>query len=99
VLDVSCALADGLKMLLNMSSSTTVRSGLQRIFDQHFKSHRLFLSSTLGLPLESVMPYSADYLLLISEQVAGNSDELEYVDRSLYRIVAMRNLTFGFQLF
>jgi hypothetical protein len=45
------------------------------------------------------MPYSADYLLLISEQVAGNSDELEYVDRSIYGLVAMRRLTCDFPLF
>ena len=30
-----------------------------------------------GLPLESAIPYNADWLLLISEAVAGNSDELE----------------------
>lgn len=30
-----------------------------------------------GLPLESDITYNADFLLLVSEHVAGNSDELE----------------------
>jgi hypothetical protein len=72
---------------------------LHRISLTNFQISPSLLLSTLGLPLESVMPYSADYLLLISEQVAGNSDELEYVDLSIYGFVAMRNLTCGFPLF
>jgi C1A family cysteine protease len=32
-----------------------------------------------GLPLESDMPYNADFLVKVSDQIAGNSDQLEYV--------------------
>ena len=32
-----------------------------------------------GLPLESAMPYNADFLVLVSDQLAGNSDQLRYV--------------------
>lgn len=38
-----------------------------------------YVISNSGLPLESDMTYNADYLLLVSEQVNGNSDELRYV--------------------
>ena len=38
-----------------------------------------YVISNNGLPLESDMTYNADFLLLVSEQVAGNSDALEYV--------------------
>ena len=30
-----------------------------------------------GLPLESDLPYNSDWLILVSDQVAGNSDQIE----------------------
>jgi Papain family cysteine protease/Cathepsin propeptide inhibitor domain (I29) len=38
-----------------------------------------YVIANSGLPLESDMTYNADFLLLVSEHVAGNSDELECV--------------------
>lgn len=38
-----------------------------------------YVISQNGLPLESDMKYNADWLILVSEYMAGDSDQLEYV--------------------
>jgi Papain family cysteine protease len=43
-----------------------------------------------GLPLESDMPYNADFLVQVSDQLAGNSDQLEYVNHRYFDIVVIK---------